>query len=194
MITLYCVPLALTNALYTGILLPPLLSEIVNATVVREPDSTLTKQAAMGGVTTLISAIALSYPLMGWLSDSCRFRYCRSTFIVLGQLCALAGLAMSGLAARACGSGNSMRHETVPPPPQNSTCLHECCEASCVSHLCSWTVFMPGFFLFHFGYQVGWVPYMAVMPKIHPSQRAKLGGFTSFVEGEGLLSRFCAHY
>jgi hypothetical protein len=30
--------------------------------------------------------------------------------------------------------------------------------------------------------QVGWVPYMAVMPKIHPSQRAKIAGFTSFVE------------
>ena len=41
---------------------------------------------------------------------------------------------------------------------------------------------MPGFFLFHFGYQIGWVPYMAVMPKIHPSQRAKIAGFTMWVE------------
>ena len=49
------------------------------------------------------------------------------------------------------------------------------------SHLCSWPVFMPGFFLFHAGYLIGWVPYMAVMPQIHPSQRSKLAGFTSFV-------------
>ena len=49
------------------------------------------------------------------------------------------------------------------------------------SHLCSWPVFMPGFFLFHAGYLIGWVPYMAVMPQIHPSQRSQLAGFTSFV-------------
>ena len=49
------------------------------------------------------------------------------------------------------------------------------------SHLCSWPVFMPGFFLFHAGYLIGWVPYMAVMPQIHPSQRSHLAGFTSFV-------------
>ena len=39
---------------------------------------------------------------------------------------------------------------------------------------------MPGFFLFHAGYLIGWVPYMAVMPQIHPSQRSQLAGFTSF--------------
>lgn len=48
--------------------------------------------------------------------------------------------------------------------------------------LCSWPVFLPGFVLFHAGYLVGWVPYMAVMPNICPSQRSKLAGFTSFVE------------
>jgi hypothetical protein len=208
-ITLYCVPLALTNGLYTGILLPPLLSKIVNASAVVDPSSTMTKQAAMGGATTLISAIAISYPLMGWLSDTCPFRYCRSAFIVAGQLCALAGLTLSGLAAHGCnqyshggggatnGGGAVNGSGGVPGADGGGTCLYAedvpaCCEPSCISNLCSWTVFLPGFFLFHFGYQVGWVPYMAVIPKIHPSQRAKIGGFMSFVEaGAGYGANGC---
>ena len=65
-----CVPLALTNGLFTGIILPPLLQEIVNTTSTYDPSSHETKQSAMGAVSTLISFINLSVPLLGWLAGA----------------------------------------------------------------------------------------------------------------------------
>eukprot|EP01051_Picozoa_sp_SAG22_P011452 SAG22_NODE_1103_length_5558_cov_1.611650_4_plen_425_part_01 len=167
LLSLYCVPLALTNNLFTGIILPPLLQEIVNTTATYDPTSTATKQSAMGQVSTLISFINLSVPLLGWLADRCAFRFCRSAFIVTGQLMAIGGLLLAALTSHGCYS----------------------VDADTRRAFCSWPVFLPGFVMFHAGYLVGWVPYMAVMPNINPAQRSKLAGFTSFVEaGAGWTS------
>ena len=112
-------PLLLTNVLFTGILLPPLLTNIVNTTSHFEPDSSTTKQSAMGAVTTLISFINLTIPLWGWLADRGTFRCCRSVFIVVGQLMAIGGLAISAITARGCyPSGAS------PPSPSRRPSQH----------------------------------------------------------------------
>ena len=150
MLTLYCVPLLLTNVLFSGILLPPLLQNIVNTTTHFEPETQTTKQSAMGAVTTLVSIIHLSVPFWGWLADRATFRCCRSTFVVVGQLMAIAGLTLSAITARGC-----YPHGTA----ESAVSL----TGEGYSHLCSWRIFLPGFMLFHAGYLIGWVPYMAVI-------------------------------
>ena len=85
-IVLYLGPLLITNQLFTGILLPPLLTQIVNTTAEFEPGSTMTKQSAMGAVSSLIMAINFSVPFWGWLADRCAFRFCRTTLVVVGQV------------------------------------------------------------------------------------------------------------
>ena len=85
-IVLYLGPLLITNQLFTGILLPPLLTQIVNTTAEFEPGSTMTKQSAMGAVSSLIMAINFSVPFWGWLADRCAFRFCRTMLVVVGQV------------------------------------------------------------------------------------------------------------
>jgi MFS family permease len=90
-ISLYCVPCALSSCLFTPIIQPPLIAHIVGEA---------RKHQFLGMLSALQCGVHLLDPLLGSLSDSARCGWRRRALVVYGGLAPAAGLFLTVLAAQ----------------------------------------------------------------------------------------------
>jgi MFS family permease len=89
-ISLYCVPCAMSSALFYPIVQPPLVAKIVGES---------RKHQFQGALTALQSAVHISDPFLGTLSDKSRCPLRRRAFILYGGLAPALGLFLTMIAA-----------------------------------------------------------------------------------------------
>ena len=149
-IALYNIPLGLMNVCVNTILLPPLIKDVVGDK---------NKEAALGFVTALCSAIHVVEPFLGAASDRARCSFRKRFFIILGQSCTCCGVAGFWFVDRVVRADGARQH-----------------------HL-EWRFLVMAYFMLHLGNMIGWIPYTAVIPEMPASQRGQAAGIIGVVAG-----------
>eukprot|EP01047_Picozoa_sp_COSAG01_P015405 COSAG01_NODE_771_length_13718_cov_54.441442_10_plen_323_part_00 len=157
-ISLYQVPLALMNVCINQILLPPLIKQTVGAK---------NKELALGQVTSLCAAIHAIEPFLGAISDRARCSFRKRAFILFGQSCTCLGVA------------GFWYVDHLPEVDTSASTGGE----EVHSHGVKWHLLVLAYFCLHLGNMVGWIPYIAIIPEMAPSQRGQAAGIIGVVGG-----------